>query len=96
MRLLGRSTQSGEVALVKTRFAPAPAGGFDQTARLHQLVVYRRYDLKRRTNRSGKVNAHYVGALAGKGDRGRAADPAGSSGYQVVWCSLVVAERDKR
>ena len=80
VRRLGRSTQSGEIALVKTRFASARASGFDQTAGLRQFVARRGCDLKRRTDWSGNVNAHYVGAPAGKGDRSCAPDSGGGSG----------------
>ena len=75
-RLLGRGAQSGEVALVKARFAPARTCGFDQTAGFGQFVRRRRHDLERRTHWSGNVDAHHVGALASERDRRRAPDPA--------------------
>jgi hypothetical protein len=78
--LFRRGPQSGEIALVEARFAPARPGGFDQTARLRQFVWRRGYDLKRRADRCRNIYAHHIGAFAGKGDRRRAPDSAGGAG----------------
>src|SRR5262249_30531571 len=50
--LVRRGAQSGEIALVEARLAPARASGFDQPAGLRQFVRCGRHDLKRRTHRS--------------------------------------------
>jgi len=78
-RLFGRGAQSGKIALVEMRFKPARPGGLDQTARLRQFLGGRGRDFERRTHWSSNVDAHYVGALAGEGDSGRAADPSGGA-----------------
>jgi hypothetical protein len=80
-RRLGRGAQSRKIALIETRFAPACAGGFDQTSRLRKILGRRGRHLERRTDRSGNVDAHHVGALAGEGDRRRPPDPARRSGH---------------
>src|SRR5271163_609821 len=79
-RLPRRGAQSPEIALVEVRLAPARAGGFDQSAGLRQLLRRRGFDLERQTDGSGYVNAHHVGALAGKGDSRSAPDPASGPG----------------
>src|SRR5271163_2733851 len=71
--------QSGKIALVKARFAPACPCGFNQTARLRQFVARRWHDLKRRADWPGNVDAHHIGALAGKGYCRRAPDTAGGA-----------------
>jgi hypothetical protein len=78
-RLLGSRAQSGKIALVETRFKPARPSGFDQTTRLRQFLGGRGRNLERRTDRSGNVDAHHVGAFAGEGDRRGAPDPPGGA-----------------
>ena len=36
---------------------------------------------ERRTDGSGKIDAHRIGALEGEGDRGRAPDPSGGASH---------------
>jgi hypothetical protein len=79
MRLVGRSTKSAKIALVKARFAPASARGFHQLAGLRQFSWCCGYHLKRGAYRFSNIDAHYVGALAGKGNRSGAPNPAGSA-----------------
>jgi hypothetical protein len=83
--LFGRSTQSCEIALIEARLTPARARGSDQPAGFCQFVSCSGNDIKRRTYRSGNIDAHDIRASAGKCDRGRASDPARGTGDD---CSL--------
>jgi hypothetical protein len=76
-RLCGRGAQRRKITLIDTGFAPARAGGFNQAAGLREFVGRRGLNLERRADRSGNVDAHHIGALARKGDRRGAPDPAG-------------------
>src|SRR5271156_424007 len=75
-RVIGRDTQSREVALVEPRFAPTPSSPDDHAASFREFVARRGYDLKRRTDRPDNVDAHHVGTFASKSDRRRAPDSA--------------------
>src|SRR5262249_8204562 len=79
MRLVGRSTKSAKIALVKARFAPASARGFHQLAGLRQFSWCRGCHLNGSAYRLSHLDAHHVGALAGKGNRSGAPNPAGSA-----------------
>src|SRR5262245_53610074 len=68
-RLRRGGAQRGQIALIEMRFTPACSSGFDEPSSLGEFVACRRHDLKCRTDRSGNVDAHHVGALARRSNR---------------------------
>ena len=79
-RLLGRVAPRCQVALIESRFASAYSCGFDQTARLSQLVRCGWYDLERPTDGAGNIDAHHIGPLSGKRNGRRASNSTGRTG----------------
>ncbi len=67
--LFGGGAQVCQVALIEPGLAPPRPGGGDEASRFRQFVGGGGRDFEGGTDGAGNVDAHHVGALAGKGDR---------------------------